>query len=54
MNEVYFDLLYMNQKNGLRIQKYLDSCFGPKRHINYDASGLYTQEEIKKMVREKK
>lgn len=43
INEVYFDLLYLNQRNSSRIQKYMDSCYGAKRHINYNASGLYTQ-----------
>jgi hypothetical protein len=45
-------LLYLNQKNSLKIQKYIDSCLGAKRHIMYDISGLYTQAEIKKMASE--
>lgn len=44
--------MYMNQKHTHRIQKYLDSCFGSKRHINYNASGLYTQAQIKKIIHE--
>lgn len=54
VNELYFDLMYANQRNSSKIQKYLDSCFGAKRHINYDASGLYTQEEIRKLVKDQK
>ena len=34
------------------MQKYFDSCFGAKRHLAYDANGLYTQVEIKQMLRE--
>lgn len=44
----------MNQKNAIKIQKHLDSCFGRKRHINYDVSGLYTQDELNKIVSEHK
>ena len=46
--------MYANQRNSAKLQKYLDSCFGAKRHINYDASGLYTQEEIRKLVKDQK
>ena len=31
----------------------MDSCYGAKRHINYDATGLYTLEEIKSIKRER-
>lgn len=46
--------MYINHKNGVKIQKYLDTCFGAKRHIDYNVSGLYTQKEIKIMVDEQK
>lgn len=42
-NELYFDLVYANQRNSNRIHKFREACFGPKKHINYDATGLYTQ-----------
>jgi len=42
-NDLYFELLYLNNKNSSKIQRYMDSCYGSKRHIIYDASGLYTQ-----------
>lgn len=46
--------MYSNNKNASKIQKYLDSCFGVKRHLNYNISGLYTQKEIDKMTKEQK
>jgi hypothetical protein len=53
-NELYFDLHSLNHRNSSRIHKYLEGCFGTKRHINYDASGLYTQEEIRRLVQEQR
>lgn len=46
--------MYSNSKNSNRIQKYLDTCFGVKRHLNYNISGLYTQKEIDIMAKEQK
>ena len=43
----------MNQKNALRIQKYLDQCLGPKRMISYDIAGLYTQQQLKNMEKDR-
>lgn len=37
----------------MTISRFYEACFGPRRHINYDVAGLYTQEEMKKIALEK-
>lgn len=34
------------------IQKYATVCYGQKRHINYNISGLYTHEEMREMMKD--
>ena len=49
INDIYLELLDRNSQNGFAIIKFQEKCFGKSRAFAYNVSGLYTNEEIKKM-----
>lgn len=49
MNDLYLELLDRNSQNNFIINKFQEKCFGKSKAFAYNVSGLYTNEEIKKM-----